>query len=373
MVILEQVGTPRPSRSAWPWASRCPSPRPSAPPSWRGRHPPRSSAGWRAGSPVTDTERAATTPPSPPSASRGYSVTLDADAHARFTRATAAGDGRVASRDDVGALVDELGHQDYLLIDLKTRPAATGSTASPPVFDADGHVSVLLALIGFRGAVTGAEVTTRQSASWSAPPRSPSPSTAGAGGMSGLTPDDLVAIEEIQWPRAALRPRGRPARPRRPRRAVRGRRRRRRSRRRSGGAEGVVHREPPRRRRHDAVRGQPPSSRLDADDHDRQVARGTVYCLGRIQAGPGSPRMIEQAIQYSDRLPVERRRVALVGRVRALLGRRARRAALAQPPAHWPASQVGVGPSPPLRVLAALLGPEGSSGRSFRVHASGPR
>ena len=38
---------------------------------------------------------------------------------------------------------------------------------------------------------------------------------------------------------------------------------------------------------------------LDPDDHDQ--ARGTVYCLGRIQADPGSPRMIEQAIQYSDR------------------------------------------------------------------------
>ncbi|MCB0878573.1 MAG: tRNA lysidine(34) synthetase TilS [Thermoleophilia bacterium] len=83
---------------------------------------------------------------------------LDADAHARFTRATSGGDARVASRDDVGALVDELGHQDYLVIDLDPERSYRVNHVAAPVFDPDGRVSVLLALIGFRGPVTGAEV-----------------------------------------------------------------------------------------------------------------------------------------------------------------------------------------------------------------------
>ncbi len=84
---------------------------------------------------------------------------------------------------------------------------------------------------------------------------------------------------------------------------------------------------------------------LDADDHD--LARGTVYCLGRIQAGPGSPRMIEQAIQYSDRYRWSDGEWRFVGRKHELFwGVELDERPLAQPPAHWPASQVGVGTIP---------------------------
>lgn len=161
MVILEQVGTPRPLTVSVAVGQRVP----IAPPfgtafvAWEA---PDEVERWlsRAGSPVTDTERARYDAALAAVRERGYSVTLDADAHARFTRATATGDGRVASRDDVGALVDELGHQDYLLIDLDPARSYRVNHIAAPVFDADGHVSVLLALIGFRGTVSGAEVTT---------------------------------------------------------------------------------------------------------------------------------------------------------------------------------------------------------------------
>ena len=84
---------------------------------------------------------------------------------------------------------------------------------------------------------------------------------------------------------------------------------------------------------------------LDADDHD--LARGTVYCLGRIQAGPGSPRMIEQAIQYSDRYRWSDGEWRFVGRKHELFwGVELDERPLAQPPAHWPANQVGVGTVP---------------------------
>ena len=84
---------------------------------------------------------------------------------------------------------------------------------------------------------------------------------------------------------------------------------------------------------------------LDPDDPDR--ARGTVYCLGRIQADPGSARMVEHAIQYSDRY--ERRDDAwqFVGRRHELFwGVELAEQPLAQAPADWPANQVGVGTVP---------------------------
>jgi DNA-binding IclR family transcriptional regulator len=54
--------------------------------------------------------------------------------------------------------VDELGHEDYLLIELEADRSYRVNHVAAPVFDADGHVAVLLALIGFRGTVTGADV-----------------------------------------------------------------------------------------------------------------------------------------------------------------------------------------------------------------------
>lgn len=161
MVILERVGTARPLTVSVAVGQRVP----IAPPfgtafvAWE---TPEAIEQWlaRAGSPVTDAERAGYDAALAAVRDRGYSVTLDADAHARFTRAASSGDARVASRDDVGALVDELGHQDYLVIDLDPARSYRVNHIAAPVFDPDGRVSVLLALIGFRGPVTGAEVAT---------------------------------------------------------------------------------------------------------------------------------------------------------------------------------------------------------------------
>ncbi|MCB9374091.1 MAG: hypothetical protein H6518_15190, partial [Microthrixaceae bacterium] len=159
MVILERVGTARPLTVSVAVGQRVP----IAPPfgtafvAWETAD---AIERWlaRSGSPVTDDERARYDAALAAVRDRGYSVTLDADAHARFTRATSGGDARVASRDDVGALVDELGHQDYLVIDLDPERSYRVNHVAAPVFDPDGRVSVLLALIGFRGPVTGAEV-----------------------------------------------------------------------------------------------------------------------------------------------------------------------------------------------------------------------
>ena len=84
---------------------------------------------------------------------------------------------------------------------------------------------------------------------------------------------------------------------------------------------------------------------LDPDDHD--LARGTVYCLGRIQAEPGSARMVEHAIQYSDRYRWSDGEWRFVGRKHELFwGVELDERPLAQPPADWPAHQVGVGTIP---------------------------
>lgn len=84
---------------------------------------------------------------------------------------------------------------------------------------------------------------------------------------------------------------------------------------------------------------------LDTTDPDR--ARGTVYCLGRIQAEPGSPHMVEHAIQYSDRYQRRDDEWKFVGRKHELFwGVELTEEPLAQPPADWPANQVGVGTVP---------------------------
>ncbi|MGH0028437.1 MAG: nuclear transport factor 2 family protein [Myxococcota bacterium] len=81
---------------------------------------------------------------------------------------------------------------------------------------------------------------------------------------------------------------------------------------------------------------------VDFDAPDR--ARGVVYCRGQIQDGE---RWIEQAIQYRD--TYERRDGEwLFVRRRHLLwyGVETAERPLAQPPANWPASHVGIGTVP---------------------------
>ncbi len=160
MVILERVGTPRPLTVSVAVGQRVP----IAPPfgtafvAWE---TPDGVERWlaRAGTTVSDAERRRYDAALAAVRERGYSVTLDAEAHARLGQvladAAATPDRR---RGDVGALVDELGHEDYLLIELEAERSYRVNHVAAPVFDADGHVAVLLALIGFRGGVTGAEV-----------------------------------------------------------------------------------------------------------------------------------------------------------------------------------------------------------------------
>lgn len=84
---------------------------------------------------------------------------------------------------------------------------------------------------------------------------------------------------------------------------------------------------------------------LDPDEPDK--ATGTVYCRARIQATPGSPDMVEHAIQYSDWYErrdgtwyfARRKHELFWGVVLA-------EQPLCQPDANWPEHQVGIGTIP---------------------------
>ena len=86
---------------------------------------------------------------------------------------------------------------------------------------------------------------------------------------------------------------------------------------------------------------------IDRDEHDSNKATGVVYCRARIQPEPDSPRMIEQAIQYSERYECRDGRWHFVGRKHELFwGVQLAEQPPVPPPADWPASQVGVGTVP---------------------------
>lgn len=92
---------------------------------------------------------------------RGYVVGLEADPRATLGRALAqlADDERAARvRDVLDSLVDELGHDEYILVDL--RPGATYfvNHLVAPVFGPDGEVVLALSLFGFRGRIEGRQV-----------------------------------------------------------------------------------------------------------------------------------------------------------------------------------------------------------------------
>ena len=81
---------------------------------------------------------------------------------------------------------------------------------------------------------------------------------------------------------------------------------------------------------------------IDLDDADH--AHGTVYCRGGIEQGD---RWIEQAIAYLDTYERRDGRWLFVRRDHQLFyGVEAAERPLAQAPAHWPASSVGVGTLP---------------------------
>ncbi len=82
---------------------------------------------------------------------RGYSVALEPEARLRLARA-------LRDRDDVDAVVEDLGHEEYNLLELDRTTSYRVSVMTAPVFDADGHVALTLNLIGFRHPLPGAEV-----------------------------------------------------------------------------------------------------------------------------------------------------------------------------------------------------------------------
>ena len=146
MVILERAGTPRPLGVSVAVGQRLPIVPPfgTAFVAWAGEDAIEAWLG-RAGPSITDEERARYREMLSVVRERGYSVALEADTHARLGQALADRDGAV------GALVDELGHEEYVLIDLEPSRSYRVNHLLAPVFDADGQVAICLVLVGFRG------------------------------------------------------------------------------------------------------------------------------------------------------------------------------------------------------------------------------
>ncbi|HLF39913.1 MAG TPA: helix-turn-helix domain-containing protein [Acidimicrobiia bacterium] len=92
---------------------------------------------------------------------RGYVVGLEADPRAALGRALAqlADDERAARvRDVVESLVDELGHEDYILVDDRPDTTYFVNHVVAPVFGPDGAVVLALSLYGFRGRLSGRQI-----------------------------------------------------------------------------------------------------------------------------------------------------------------------------------------------------------------------
>ena len=137
-------------------------------------------------------ERARRSPSSPAtdkrsqqSGSRGFSIGLEADARRRLGRA-------VAERDpDVERIVEELGHEEYILLELERSVSYQLSLVAAPVFGPDGGVVMAIAMFGFRSPLDAVELTRAGIASSPPPVRSPTRSTA-----TSLTwPDPDVRVE----------------------------------------------------------------------------------------------------------------------------------------------------------------------------------
>lgn len=92
---------------------------------------------------------------------RGYVVGLEADPQATLGRALArlADDQREEHvRGVVELLVDELGHDEYILAELEPTAAYLVNHLVAPVFDPDGRVEIALSLFGFSGRISGRQV-----------------------------------------------------------------------------------------------------------------------------------------------------------------------------------------------------------------------
>ena len=84
---------------------------------------------------------------------RGYSLGLEADARVRLGRALADHDPAV------NALVGELGHEEYILLELEHSASYRLSMVAAPVFASDGSVALALTLIGFADPLGAAQLT----------------------------------------------------------------------------------------------------------------------------------------------------------------------------------------------------------------------
>lgn len=92
---------------------------------------------------------------------RGYVVGLEADPRATLGQALAelAGDVRSARvREVVEALVDELGHEEYILVELDVEASYFVNHLVAPVFGPAGEVVLALSLYGFRRRLSGRDV-----------------------------------------------------------------------------------------------------------------------------------------------------------------------------------------------------------------------
>jgi DNA-binding IclR family transcriptional regulator len=78
---------------------------------------------------------------------RGYSLALEADARVRIGEALAGHDPQLAE------LVEELGHEEYILGELEHSSSYWLSLVAAPVFGADRGIAAVLTLFGFRDAL----------------------------------------------------------------------------------------------------------------------------------------------------------------------------------------------------------------------------
>jgi len=92
---------------------------------------------------------------------RGYAVGLEADPRATLGRALSqlAGDERAArARRVVESLIDDLGHEEYILVGLDAKADYFVNHIVAPVFGPDGQVELALSLFGFRGRLSGRDL-----------------------------------------------------------------------------------------------------------------------------------------------------------------------------------------------------------------------
>jgi DNA-binding IclR family transcriptional regulator len=83
---------------------------------------------------------------------RGYSLSLEVDARELLERAMAEGDRPLSE------VLEELGHQEYLLVDLQPHHSYRLSMLAAPVFGADASVQLALSLFDLPPAVAAEEV-----------------------------------------------------------------------------------------------------------------------------------------------------------------------------------------------------------------------